>query len=285
MDNHSVTTRHCRDLRVQSILNGGPFVQENCVDYKITEMENYDPLQGASLGLDILISLGVMALFGIAMLALCFHCWKKELRKRQGAATVSGFLTCLRKWIPQPQTPQTGNEEAQLSEITSASDPRGSGEDEEQHGALESVQGDSIDHPADGTTPKSLSLDHNLSNGGAQLSKNGEIRAPDVRTSNPQAMNRNQRDDQGGVNDNKGKETARSRDMSNGWTRPGDHESEGQPLLLEQRPAVQCFDMTGEAAALVNERGFDPDQVSRCSAAPDADVESTSNVRNCVLSG
>lgn len=58
-----------------------------------------------------------------------------------------------------------------------------------------------------------------------------------------------------------------------------DHETR-RPLLANQRAASRGFDMTGDAIALVNEHGFDPDQVSGFSTAPETDVESTTNKNN-----
>lgn len=177
----------------------------------------------------------------------------------------------------------------ELSEIP-ASD--GSGENViEQDDTLESVY--SNDPKADGETPPSFSLIRSLRNEGIQPTANSDISAPDVsRASIHQAVNGSLRDDPGGypegVNDNKGKGNVRIREIPNGRTRgdrgPEDDENdEGQPLMSDQRAANQSFDMTGGAVALVDKRGFDPDPVSRCSTAPDTDVESTSNMKNCSI--
>ncbi|XP_070704202.1 uncharacterized protein [Pempheris klunzingeri] len=305
MDSHSVTTRHCQDLQVQCIVPNGKFiVKEICVEYKIIEkMKNPVDLP-TPWALIIAVSLCVLALIGI--IVICFlwinyRSWKRDLITQHGAAPVSQLtfsrylLTRLRRRSSQPEEIRQGIElqdrtaddlETQhntasgirQSQSLSATLPRGSEENiNEQDDTLRSVHVDSIDPEADGTTPPSLSLNHNH-NEGIQLSKNGDTCAPDGHgASHHRGMNRNMRDDPGGVNDNKGKETVC--EMHNGWTRgdcgPEDHENEGQPLLSSQRAAIQGFDMTGEAAALVNKRVFDQDQVSRCSTALDTDVEST----------
>eukprot|EP00064_Thunnus_orientalis_P003403 superscaffoldBa00000276_g3412 len=106
------------------------------------------------------------------------------------------------------------------------------------------------DSTANGRTPQTLSLDHSLNDVGIELTK------------------KNVRDDPGGVNDTRGQFTVRSSERHESQ----DHVNEGQPLLPNERAAVQDFDMT--AVALVNKHGFHPDQVSRCSTVLDTDVES-----------
>ncbi|XP_078125989.1 uncharacterized protein LOC144530340 isoform X2 [Sander vitreus] len=277
MDNHSLVTRDCRDLRVECIfVNGKSFIEEICVDYKMTEkMKNPDPDDSPTpQNLSIGVCVG-----GIVLMMGMFCCGYIYCKKQQyGAPAVSGFLKylkicpCLREGISQAERGETeetrnpGGREVQkvtaddldttqsnivnrLSEI-SATYPRGRGENDiKQDDKLGSVQ-------------------------------SGDISAPD-KTSNHQAMNRSLRDDPGGVVENK--EKYMIREMHNGWTPndrgPEDHGNEGQLLLLNEGAAIQHFDMTGEAVALVNRRGFNPDQVSRC-AAPDIDVESTPNMKN-----
>ncbi|XP_031168392.1 uncharacterized protein LOC116059450 isoform X2 [Sander lucioperca] len=308
MDNHSLVTRDCRDLRVECIfVNGKSFVEEICVDYKMTEkMKNPDPDDSSTpqnLSIGVWVG-GIVLMMG--MFCCCYIYCKK---KQYGAPAVSGFLKylktcpCLREGISQAERGETeetrhpGGREVQkvtaddlditqsnivnrLSEI-SATYPRGSGENDiNQDDKLGSVQ--SIDPKADGKTPQSFSLDRNLSNEGLTPNKTGDISAPD-KTSNHRAMNRSLTDDPGGVVENKEKYIVWIREMHNGWTPndrgPEDHGNEGQLLLLNEGAAIQHFDMTGEAVALVNRRGFNPDQVSRCSA-PDTDVESTPNMKN-----
>ncbi|XP_044036752.1 uncharacterized protein LOC122868653 isoform X1 [Siniperca chuatsi] len=280
MDSHSVITRDCRDLQVKCIVpDGEHYVKETCVNYKITEkMKNPDPNDlPTQWGLIIGVTFVVIAILGIISILCCYLSWKKELKKQQGAATVSQFSflrhlwtsISLRKGTSQTDTGETEtihhrdqevtvddletqhNNGIRLSEIPSATDPRGSGENDiEEDNTLGSVHVHSIDPKADCKTPQSLSLDRNLSNEGIQPPKNGDTSS----ASNHRAMHRNLRDDPGGVNDNKGKDIVRA--------------------------AIQIFDMTGEAAVLVNKHGFDPDQVSGCSTAPDTDVESTHNMKN-----
>ncbi|XP_044036756.1 uncharacterized protein LOC122868653 isoform X3 [Siniperca chuatsi] len=242
MDSHSVITRDCRDLQVKCIVpDGEHYVKETCVNYKITEkMKNPDPNDlPTQWGLIIGVTFVVIAILGIISILCCYLSWKKELKHhRDQEVTVDDLET-------------QHNNGIRLSEIPSATDPRGSGENDiEEDNTLGSVHVHSIDPKADCKTPQSLSLDRNLSNEGIQPPKNGDTSS----ASNHRAMHRNLRDDPGGVNDNKGKDIVRA--------------------------AIQIFDMTGEAAVLVNKHGFDPDQVSGCSTAPDTDVESTHNMKN-----
>ncbi|KAF1379624.1 hypothetical protein PFLUV_G00177970 [Perca fluviatilis] len=306
MDNHSLVTRDCRDLRVECIFPNGSFVEEICVDYKMTEkIKNPDPDDSPTRqNLSICVWVGGIVLM-MGMFCCCYICKKKQY----GAPAVSVFLRylktcpCLREGISQAErgeseeTRHPGGREVQkvtaddldtaqsnivnrLSEI-SDSYPRGSGENDiKQDDKLGSVQ--SIDPKADGKTPQSFSLDRNLSNEGLKPDKTRDISAPD-KTSDHRAMNRSLKDDPGGVVENKEKYVVWIREKHNGWTPndrgPEDHGNEGKLLLLNEGAAIQHFDMTGEAVALVNRRGLDPDQVSRCSAL-DTDVESTPNMKN-----
>ncbi|XP_070780007.1 uncharacterized protein [Enoplosus armatus] len=229
----------------------------------------------------LIVIIGIIGIIGM----LCLYLpWKRELRKQHNTAEVSqlSFLrylqtsSCLRKVISQPETGQA--EEPRLSDKPS---PTGSQDDIEEDDTLESVHVHSIDLKADGEAPQSLSLHCNLSKEGIQLSKNGHTSTPDANSAyDHRAMHRNLGDDPRGVIDNKGKDIVKILEVRGGRTLgdggPEDHEIEGQPLLS----AIQHFDMKGEAAALVNRRGQDPDPVSRGSTAPDTDVESTPNMKN-----
>ncbi|XP_037648124.1 uncharacterized protein LOC119501664 isoform X2 [Sebastes umbrosus] len=300
-------------------LQGEESVIDICDDYKITEkLKNLDPSYpttpqnltngvpvGVAVGVTVGVLLGVLVLCGIIGM-LCYIFWFK---KQHDGATVPEFLrylrtcSCLRN--ERGEAPKTGDPEGrgvqevgsgaldttqhnggiELS-VISASDRRGENVIE-QDDTLESVH--SNDPKAVGETPPSFSLNHILRNKGIQPTANGDISAPDMnRASIHQAVNGSLRDDPGGVNDSKGKGNVRIREMPNGRTRgdrgPEDDENdEGQPLMSDQRAANQGFDMTGGAVALVDKRGFDPDPVSRCSTAPDTDVESTSNMKNCSI--
>ncbi|XP_045897631.1 uncharacterized protein LOC123965100 isoform X2 [Micropterus dolomieu] len=237
MGNLSVITRHFRELEVKCITpDRGTFVKETCVNYKLTTefLEESDlPTQGVLI-FCVAFLFGVMALF---LMIWCCVFQKKELKKgtSQGA-----------KGETEETRPNAGSV---VLEVT-ADD-------------LDSVI--SIDPRADGKTPQSLSLDCNLSNEGIQLPKNGDTCTPDANSaSNYQAMYRNLRDDPGG----KDNATVMHNGQTLGDDGREDQENEGQPLLSNQRAAIQGFDMTGEAAALVNKHGFDQDQVSGCSTAP-----------------
>ncbi|XP_049924813.1 uncharacterized protein LOC126405223 [Epinephelus moara] len=245
----------------------------------------------------------VLVIFGIVgMLCCCYSRWKK---KQHGAATVPELVSylrtggCLRKNSPaeRGEELETGAAECDsIQEVTagdsgtqqngvkrtsvmSASGLRGCGENDIEHDdTLGNVLVHSIDLNADGTTPQSFSLDHNLSNGGIELAENGDVSAPDVNgAANRRAMHRSLRDDPGGVRYNKDKDVVQIMKEPSGWTHGGhgreDHGREVQPLLSDHGAASQGFDMTGGAAA--------SDQVSRCSSAQDTDVESTPKIKNC----
>ncbi|XP_008289397.1 uncharacterized protein LOC103364149 [Stegastes partitus] len=297
-DNNSVITTRCQDLTVKCIILNGQKVTETCKVFKTTETKNPPPIDSSKLLALIFKILGVILVFVVCfgILCWCYMSWKKELRTQHGAAAASGFsqylLTCyrLRKGTFHQQSKEseeTRHEETEedtaVDEDTQENgdigtvnprdgDPHGSGENEtEQENALHSVHVHSIDSKVDGKTPQSLSLDHNFRNETIQPTKNGDISSPNVnRESHQRAMNKNTRDDPGGENSNKKKDNIRK--MDSGWAvgdhDAEDHEIEVRPLLSNQRAAIQGFDMTGEAKALVNKHGFDQDQVSRCSVAP-----------------
>lgn len=101
----------------------------------------------------------------------------------------------------------------------------------------------------------------------------GEMGAPNTTTpSDHRAMNRNLMENPGGINGTKGRGIQRELD---GGGAVAHHQAEEQQLLPDQRAASGSLDRPDEAVALVNELSFDRDRVSRCSATPDADVEST----------
>ncbi|TNN70374.1 hypothetical protein EYF80_019400 [Liparis tanakae] len=131
--------------------------------------------------------------------------------------------------------------------------------------------------PIDATAPQSFSLDSATQ--GIQATESGLVMSDGNRAWNHRAMNRSLRDDPGGVNDNNRKAILGTGETLSGRTAgdrgPEDHGNEDQPLLSNQRAAKRGLDMTGKAAALVHNRGFDLDRVSRRSTEPDTDVEST----------
>ncbi|XP_031723845.1 uncharacterized protein LOC116394717 isoform X2 [Anarrhichthys ocellatus] len=297
--NHSVDTIDCRDLKIKCMVPIGEFgVHEICVYYKVTETLNVDSFHSPRPW-SFIIS-GSVCVVGLIVLigGLCYMFRKK---KQHDASIVSRILPhlCISSKAEMREIEQTRNPEGsevqastadhldtiRLSEI-SATDPREGGENDiEQDNALKSVHVHSIDPTADGKAPQSSGLDRNSSNQGIQPTERGDVIASDgTRASNRRAVS-SLRDDPGGVKDNDEKAIDGIREVrSSRWTvgdrAPEDHGNEGQPLLLNQRAANQCFDMTGKAVALVDKCGFDPDQVSRCSTVPDADVESTPNMKN-----
>ncbi|XP_076607758.1 uncharacterized protein LOC143333564 isoform X2 [Chaetodon auriga] len=259
MDKHSVITTACRDLKVSCIVHSeNGYITEFCLDFKIIgekmlpggQPTPWNLIIGASSGV-LIAALGVIGVL----------CYKTQL----GTATVSQFrslLSCARSGNFQAEREQ---ERAGQGEELSVPDPP---EDvSEQDSTLESVL--------------VVSLDHNLNDEEIQPPENGNTMTPEIsRATNHRAMHRNLGDDPGGVNDNKGKDIPR--EMPNGRTHGDcdeDDEAEERALLLCQRADIRGSDMTGEVAALVNKRDFEPDQVSGCSTAPDTDVESTFNMK------
>ncbi|XP_054463965.1 uncharacterized protein LOC129098867 isoform X2 [Anoplopoma fimbria] len=271
ISNNSVVTRDCRDLELKcKVSKGKKHIRDICTDYKVTEMLNPDSTTSQNLIIAVSVCVGLIVSIGVI-------CWKKK----QVASIVSRFLRNLR--ISERETERT--EPTRLSEI-SATEPRGSGDNDiDQVNTLESVHVNSNDPTADGKAAQSFGLDHN-----SNKVENGDVIAPDGNwDSNHPAENRSLRDDPGGspVNDDNGKAKVGIGEMHSGGTDvdPGaeDHGNEEQPLLLSQRAASQGFDMTAKAGALVDKPGFDPDQVSRYSTVPGADVESTPDMKNCSM--
>lgn len=257
----------------------------------------------SGVGVIIVIAIGCGIWWG-------YKSWKKKVRRHQ-EVTTPGFSQYLRTCfglrngaflaeggegeIRHPERVElqevtVGNSETQqngdVRNVTPHDrDPRGSGENESgEENPLGNGHVHSIDSKADGKTPQSLGLDHNFWNETIQQTRNDDVSAPKVNgESHHQALNRNPRDDHpGGVKSNERKDTIRK--MASGWAigdhNAEDHETEGRPLLPNQRAGIQQFDMTGEATALVNKPGFDPDRASGCSVAPETDVESTHNMKN-----
>nr|XP_046272209.1 uncharacterized protein LOC124073781 isoform X2 [Scatophagus argus] len=239
MDNDSVTTRDCRDLTIKYIVpDGDHLIKEICMDY------NTDKRKNSSFS-------GLSALWGLIIIPAIL--------------AVAVWITCI--WIKKSKNKiyqeETEAEETSEMEFESC----GTAENSiEQMATPTCVNIHSADPMADGNSLQS-SLDHNLTDGGIQPSKNGGKstynlhRAPDHRD-----MHRNLRDDPGGVNDNRGGDILGIREMCNGWT-PGP----GHSLLVDQRSAIQGYDITGNTAVLVDKCSFDLDQFSRCST--DTDVE------------
>ncbi|XP_070837637.1 uncharacterized protein [Chaetodon trifascialis] len=261
MDQYSVITTACKDLKVKCIVpHGRDFVREFCLDYKITADKMLPSGSPTPWKLIIGASFGVVVLIAVLVI-IWVLCYKTQL----GTATVSLLRKLLSCERPGTFQAEMGQEGAGLRGEPSGPDPH---EDfTEQDNTLESVFVDS--------------LDRNLSDEEIQPPENGNTSTAEIsRATNHRAMHRNLGDDPGGVNNNKGKDV--SREMPNGRTH-GDcdeDDDEGRAMLLHQRAAIRGSDVTAEAAALVNKRDFEPVQVSRCSTAPDTDVESTFNM-NC----
>ncbi|KAK9535221.1 hypothetical protein VZT92_007616 [Zoarces viviparus] len=295
---HSVDTRDCRDLKIKCMVPiGENGVDEICLDYKVTETPTPTPTPSPTPRNHIICGsvfgfVGLMVLIGLG-----YMFWKK---RQHVPSRVSWILRQLRisSQTETRETEQTRNPEGRdvqestadhldtfrLSEI-SARDPREGGEnDTEQDNALESVHVHSTDPTADGKAPQSSGLDRNNSSPGIQPTARGDGIASDGNRASKRRAVSSLRDDPGGVKDNDEKAIDGIREVRSrrtvGDRAPGDHGNEGQPLLSNQRAANRGFDMTGKAVALVDKRDFDPDQVRGCSTVPDADVESTPNMKN-----
>ncbi|XP_059204275.1 uncharacterized protein LOC131983562 [Centropristis striata] len=281
-NDQSIVTRDCQYLKVGcTVYEGDHIKQEICRAFTV-KLKNPDP----SIPWGIII--GVVLCGGVVLL-IVIVIW---LRRQPSAATLPKFLrylwscSCLktenaeREETQETGCPQengvpqviAGNGVIRMGEI-SASHPHGSDQNDiNPDDTPESVKVDSIDPNADGKTPQPFSLDHNLTNGAIQTTKNGDISAPDAnRASYDRTMNRSQRDDPGGINNNKGEDAVRTRERPNGWALgnrgPEDGVDEEKALLSDQGATIQDSDMTGEAAALVNKRGSDPGQDGRCSTS------------------
>ncbi|XP_056256460.1 uncharacterized protein LOC130184535 isoform X2 [Seriola aureovittata] len=223
----------------------------------------------------------IIGIIGIIVLVLCYITWKKDMKGQHRSST----LTCFCRYLLTSCCLRKGNSEAELTEtaettlvdIPPATDLQGSGgNDPEQDDTLKTVHVHSVNPKTDGNSPYNNGLDHNLNN---ESTENGDIKAPDV----DRAMNRDLRDDPGGS------DVVTVTDMHSGCVCDDfgdcgreDHEAEGESLLPNERANIQGPDMTGGAEAFVNKCGFDPDQVSRCFAAPNTDVESTPKMKNVI---
>ncbi|KAM6914158.1 uncharacterized protein PEZ65_014617 isoform 2-T2 [Lycodopsis pacificus] len=267
---HSVDTRDCRDLKIRCMVPiGETGVDEICLDYKVTgEAMRETPTPTlmptptpTPTPRNHIISWSVFGFAGLMVLIGVFGyiSWKKK----QHVASIGSWILRHMRISSPAEMRQT--EQTRLSEVSARHPLEGGENDTEQDNALESVHVPSIDPTADGKAPQSSGLDRNSSYQGIQ----------------PTAS---LRDDPGGMKDNDGKAIDGIREVCSRWTvgdrAPEDHGNEGQPLLSNQRAANHGFDMTAKAVALVDKRGIDPDQVSRCSPVPDADVESTPNMNN-----
>ncbi|XP_040010541.1 uncharacterized protein LOC120804879 isoform X2 [Xiphias gladius] len=253
MDNCSIITKACRDLQVKCIVSDAHNVRETWVNFKITEeMKHPDPDLPTPQSLISSVSFIVIVIVSILIsgVFICIYIsWKKKTERQHRAATVPGFCRYLVNCCG-------------LREGISRAERVETGET-------------SIDPGTDGKTAHSHSLDRNSCKGGILL------------TENQQDMNRNLRDDPGGVNHNRGTDIMTMTEMHNGYSLGDrgleDHETEGQLLLSNQRANIQGSDMRGEAAALVNKCGFDLGQVSSYCDAPDTDVESMPKMKNCSI--
>ncbi|XP_030591101.1 uncharacterized protein LOC115784134 isoform X2 [Archocentrus centrarchus] len=237
LDNGSVTTKSCRNITIlviipHGVIQGKALVEETCVHFQA--QTKTDPSDSDLLTLS-LVTAAVIA-GAIVMAWRCF------------------------------QSRKTG--------LNSDGEPQRSCEVHEWNDTTESEEVHSIHIiEADANTTQSSSLDRNLSNERLQTTKDGDTGAHNAgRISRHRSMNRNLREDPGGVDSNKGQDISELDTGDAAGNHAEEDETEGQPLLSNQRAA--SFEMTGEATPLVNKVSFDQDPVSRCCAAPETDVES-----------
>ncbi|XP_054892269.1 uncharacterized protein LOC129363936 isoform X2 [Poeciliopsis prolifica] len=109
----------------------------------------------------------------------------------------------------------------------------------------------------------------------AQSAMSGNKGSPNTTTPsdhNPMNGSRNMNEEPVGINGAKGRGNKRELD---GGGAAAHHHAEEQPLLPDQRTANRDFNRSYVAVTLVNELSSNQEPVSRHSATPDADVEST----------
>ncbi|XP_032444303.1 uncharacterized protein LOC116736126 isoform X1 [Xiphophorus hellerii] len=246
MDNHSVITEDCQDLNITCTLtteNLEKLAGEKCVNFKSIPAENFPPGNpSVSPGPPIQHqrNLGWIAVLVILLVIFgltSYYCWKNHKR--------GGIVNCLQRNQEGSGFPivQTGDLEGQNNaDVRNGEDPRGCGENDRD--ALQSVMSGNKGSP-NTTTPS----DHNPMNGFRKMNE-----------------------EPGGINGTKGRGNIRE---LNGRGAAAHHHTEEQPLLPDQQTANGDFNRSYVAVTLVNELSSNQEPVTRCSATPDADVEST----------
>lgn len=242
LDNGSVTTKSCRNITIQvitphGVIKGKTLVEETCVHFQA--QTKTDPSDSDTLILSSITGIVVTAAVFVGAIAMAWRCFQSRKTR-----------------------------------LNSDRDPHRSGDINEWDDTTESVEVHSIHSmEADANTPQSSSLDRNLSNERLQTTKDGDRGAHNAgRISRHRSMNRNLREDPGGVEINKGQDISELDTGDAAGNHAEEDETEGQPLLSNQRAV--SFEMTGETTPLVNKVSFDQDPVSRCCAALETDVES-----------
>ncbi|XP_067334437.1 uncharacterized protein [Channa argus] len=241
MDGSSIVTRQCRDLKIQCILYDGTYAAEACVNFKTTEMGKApEPwTPGVLIGVPVCLIL-ILCLSVIP--CWCYTSWKK---KQHGRPTFSGFLRYLLSFCSHKKGISTADrresDETSLvhGRLPTSMDPRGCGENY-------------MDENKQDNTLRTVHVDSTDTKADGKIPQNIRLNY-NLGNKGIQPNKMNLRDDPGGVN----------------------HNTENNIV----REAVQSFDVTGEAIALVNKHSFDPNQVNMCPTAPDTDVESTPNMR------
>ncbi|KAM4530559.1 uncharacterized protein PAE49_023018 [Odontesthes bonariensis] len=119
MDNSSVTTKSCRNLTVKCILHSETGVNEKCFDFKVNT-ENPD---GSFLSSQWSRAAVIAIAIGVAgTLCACYASWRRELKKQNNKATLSGFLryvltcSCLVTRDSSQGSDLTGNANASVDE-------------------------------------------------------------------------------------------------------------------------------------------------------------------------
>ncbi|XP_017280758.1 uncharacterized protein LOC108241248 isoform X2 [Kryptolebias marmoratus] len=234
IDNHSVTTKSCRDLTVKCIITND-FIEERCLYLKAIENTDPNPKPDPDPDHDSKLKTALIICIGIGIVVFTLVGWYVQWKKEQKSQDGNGF-----------QLVRTRDLESQSNgNIRNGNYLSQSGENDPDD-ILETV-----------------------------CSRN--TGTPNITShSNHRPMHRNQRDDPGGENGTKTRNMIRSRDADGGQTaghlKAEDSETERQLLLSDQPAADRGLDVTNEAEALVNKAGFG--YVSRCSSAPNIDVES-----------
>ncbi|XP_007572373.1 uncharacterized protein LOC103152004 isoform X1 [Poecilia formosa] len=251
MDNHSVITEDCQDFKTSCTHrteNLEKLAGEKCVNFKsipASKEEKFPPGNPSvsppppTQGQSNLTSIGIAALVVLLVVfgLISYFCWKKH----KGG----GIFKCLQKnqeGSGFPMVPGADVEGQNNADVRNGEDPRGCGESDRD--TIQSAMSVNKGSP-DTTTPS----DHNPTNGC-----------------------RNMNEEPGGINGTKGR--GKKRELHGGGA-AAHHRAEEQPLLPDQRTANGDFNRFSEDVAFVNELSSNQDPVSRPSATPDADVEST----------
>ncbi|XP_074553128.1 uncharacterized protein LOC141809827 [Halichoeres trimaculatus] len=285
--NDSFVTVNCSDLWIRCTDNVGGHAKDLCWSYsKLTEPETTpvpsesqkELIIGASVGVLLFLFIGIVisVVFRQHIFGALQVCKKKTAASRPFRYFQGTF---------QNRNHGRGNaEEASGSEEENRLNSSIEAEnDNERNDTLEAVEVQSTD-PQAAETPDSISQNIIFIEEDNQAKDEGTSVPDEVPTSRD--MQRNQRDDPGGVYGIKADDTVGIKKMQNGWAHGGrSPEDDEQNKRNEKEPLLPTSggtnsDMTGEAAALVDKFCFNPDLDSEHSVAVDTDVKSAHYVKN-----